>query len=204
MMPTLLRSASPGRTPWPSSRTSPASANTRPTSTRSVVVFPAPLGPSNPHTSPWATEKSRSSTASTGPNRLVSRETAMTGSLKLSASALDEVHHHVRQLLATVLLEEVPAAGDRRVRLAGGTGDRLLEDPIGSGGDRVGVAEGAQERLLEGAEHRPCLAVGLGRRVVGRRRHDHGELAGAFPVGGVRGPAAGRGDMLSRPIGAAP
>src|SRR5205823_7006691 len=135
---------------------SPASANTRPTSTRRVVVLPAPFGPRSPHTSPWSTEKSRSSTASTDPNRFVSPETAMTGSVT-SARALDEVDDDIGQFLAAILLEEVAAPGDRRVRLAGGAGDRLLEHAVGSGSDGIGVAEGAEERLLEGVEHRPRL-----------------------------------------------
>ena len=50
---------------------------------RSVVVFPAPLGPRNPVTVPSATSKLRSSTARTSPNRLVSDETVITmGSLR--------------------------------------------------------------------------------------------------------------------------
>src|SRR5205807_5509356 len=202
MIPTRFKSGSPGRTRWPSSRASPASANTKPTNTRSVVVLPAPLGPSRPHTSPWATEKSRLSTASTSPKRLVSPETEMTASVN-SACAFDEVDNDVGQLLAAVLLQEVAAAGDRGVWLVGGTRDRLLEHAVGPRGDRVGVAEGAQERLLEGVQHRPRLAVRLGRRVVGRRRHQHRELPGALLVGLVGERRVVGGDDLGRQVGLA-
>src|SRR5215472_7320107 len=56
----------------------PPSGVTRPSSARSVVVFPAPFRPRNPATVPAPTSKLRSSTASTGPNRLVSRCTSIT------------------------------------------------------------------------------------------------------------------------------
>ena len=48
----------------------PSSGLTRPSSIRSVVVFPAPFGPRNPTTSPASTVKLSRSTASTWPNRL--------------------------------------------------------------------------------------------------------------------------------------
>ena len=44
---------------------------TRPSSIRSVVVLPAPLGPRNPVTLPCSTSKLRLSTATTSPKRLV-------------------------------------------------------------------------------------------------------------------------------------
>src|SRR6266545_6870799 len=56
----------------------PAVGVTSPRSMRSVVVFPAPLGPRKPVTLPWSTPKDRSSTATTCPKRLPSPCTAMT------------------------------------------------------------------------------------------------------------------------------
>src|SRR5262250_1197652 len=56
----------------------PPSGVTRPSSARSVVVFPAPFRPRNPATVPAPTSKLSSSTASTGPNRLVSPCTSIT------------------------------------------------------------------------------------------------------------------------------
>jgi hypothetical protein len=52
----------------------PASGVTKPSSIRSVVVFPAPLGPRNPVIEPGSTVKLRSSTAFTAPKRLLNPE----------------------------------------------------------------------------------------------------------------------------------
>src|SRR6185437_9077339 len=57
---------------WPAMRTSPAVGGMIPASTRSVVVLPAPLGPTSPSTSPCCTLKLRSRTAATSPNALTS------------------------------------------------------------------------------------------------------------------------------------
>src|SRR3954447_13548141 len=51
----------------------PALGRTRPSSIRSVVVLPAPLGPRKPYTSPRRTVRSTASTAVRGPKVLVSR-----------------------------------------------------------------------------------------------------------------------------------
>ena len=48
---------------WPSSCTDPALGRKKPSSSRMVVVFPAPLGPKKPITSPSATRRLRSVTA---------------------------------------------------------------------------------------------------------------------------------------------
>ena len=55
----------------------PAVARTSPSSTRRVVVLPAPFGPRNPVTRPGSTVKLRSSTAVTCPNCLLSPEISM-------------------------------------------------------------------------------------------------------------------------------
>ena len=56
----------------------PAVGATSPSSIRSVVVFPAPLGPRSPTTRPGASCTVRSSTATTSPKRLVRPSKAMT------------------------------------------------------------------------------------------------------------------------------
>src|SRR5260221_2799579 len=64
--------------------TSPASGRSRPAIRRSVVVLPAPVGPSSTTNSPSAIESERSRTASTSPKRLltaVSARSATGGSL---------------------------------------------------------------------------------------------------------------------------
>src|SRR3954462_6712918 len=58
-------------------RARPRVGRTRPSSARSVVVFPEPLGPRKPTTRPGETEKLRSSTARTGPKSFVSESTEM-------------------------------------------------------------------------------------------------------------------------------
>src|SRR5690606_31231397 len=55
----------------------PLVARARPSTTRSVVVLPAPLGPRNPVTVPSRTEKLRSSIAVTAPKRLVRLSTSI-------------------------------------------------------------------------------------------------------------------------------
>src|SRR3954470_4720411 len=73
------RNDGPGR--WgscPSTETSPASRGRRPSRISTVVVFPAPFGPSRPKTWPLSTSKSRPRTASRGPYDLVRSRTEMT------------------------------------------------------------------------------------------------------------------------------
>src|SRR5690242_3459428 len=83
-----MRARSPSGAPFglkPSTRTSPASAARSPVQTSTVVVLPAPLGPSNASTDAAGRSRSRPSTAVTGPNRLTSPRTvtaaALTGSM---------------------------------------------------------------------------------------------------------------------------
>src|SRR3546814_2424129 len=66
------------------------------------------------------------------------------------SGAGDEVGDHASELLALVLLEEVPAALDRGVGLARGAGHGGDELALAALGDRVAVAEGAQERPKNG------------------------------------------------------
>ena len=62
--PSRDSTGAPGVTRWPKMRISPASGWISPISMRSVVVLPAPLGPSRPSTWPRSTRNDRSSTAS--------------------------------------------------------------------------------------------------------------------------------------------
>src|SRR3984957_2489585 len=58
-------------TPRPSIQIDPASGRSRPVMSRSVVVLPAPLGPSNTTNSPLSIANDKSRTASIGPKRLL-------------------------------------------------------------------------------------------------------------------------------------
>src|SRR5829696_6973406 len=62
----------------------PAVGVARPSSMRSVVLLPAPLGPRKPVIAPARAWKERSSTAVMGPKRLVTRSTQMGADCMLS------------------------------------------------------------------------------------------------------------------------
>src|SRR5207248_8083393 len=64
-------------------------------------------------------------------------------------TARDEIGDDARERLAAVLLQEVPAAGDGRVRLPVRARDRVLEQAVAAAGDRILVAEGGEERPVE-------------------------------------------------------
>jgi hypothetical protein len=63
----------------PSTLTSPASRLRYPSRISTIVVLPAPLGPSRPKTSPLSTLKSTPRTASTAPYALRSPLTVIAG-----------------------------------------------------------------------------------------------------------------------------
>src|SRR5581483_1129843 len=88
----------------------------------------------------------------------------------------EEVDDDPAEHLPPILLEEVPGARDRRVRLARRAGHRLLEEPVPPARDRVLVAERGEEGLPPPAEDLPGLPVRAGRRVVGPDRNEHREL----------------------------
>src|SRR6202008_4972732 len=93
-----------------------------------------------------------------------------------------------RELLALVLLEEVTAAGDRRVVLPFRAGGARAHRLVGAARDRVRIAERREERLLPPLEDLPRLPVGRRGRVVGRRGDENRELprAGLERVVGER------------------
>src|SRR5579859_127155 len=68
VMPRIRWESGPSRAPLMAA--APDDGTTRPASMRTVVVLPAPLGPSRPKISPSPTVKFRSRTASTAPKRL--------------------------------------------------------------------------------------------------------------------------------------
>ena len=82
------------------------------------------------------------------------------------------------QILPAVLLQEVPAADDRRVGLPLGAGDPLLEVAVRTLGDGVAVAEGTEEGPVEGGQTHPGGHVGVVGGVVGPGRHEQRELPG--------------------------
>src|SRR4051794_20849233 len=63
----------------PNTRTSPASGVVRPSRSLTVVVFPAPLGPSSAVTRPGARSRSSASRATCAPKRLVAPRRVATG-----------------------------------------------------------------------------------------------------------------------------
>ena len=71
-------------------------------------------------------------------------------------------------------------------------GDALLQVAVGPLGDGVAVAEGAQEGPVEGGQAHPGGDVGVVGRVVGTRRHQHGELPARRPCRTRRGTARRR------------
>src|SRR6516165_5107423 len=77
-MPTFRRQAPRSAYRLPQMLACPLSGRTRPSSIRSVVVLPAPLGPRKAVTTPDPTSKLSWSTAVTRPNRLVSWLTSIT------------------------------------------------------------------------------------------------------------------------------
>ncbi len=66
-------------------RTMPRVGSVSPSSISTVVVLPAPLGPSSPNTSPARIVRSSESTAVKSPYCLVSRRATMTASSGTSA-----------------------------------------------------------------------------------------------------------------------
>src|SRR5690625_2923907 len=78
--PTLVRTASGSRPmSCPSTRAVPASGTSRVASIRTMVVLPAPLGPSRPKTVPRSTVRSTPSTAVVSPKRLTRPSASIAG-----------------------------------------------------------------------------------------------------------------------------
>src|SRR5580658_7645170 len=96
----------------------PASGRTRPSSIRSVVVFPAPLEPRKPVTVPRSTSKLTASTASTWPNRLVRPRTSITAMISPFRSARRPGEPSCRPG-RSLAVPSVPGAASRVVRRVG-------------------------------------------------------------------------------------
>src|SRR6202023_63961 len=84
--------ASTGRshTSTPSTHTWPRSGRSRPVARRSVVVFPAPLGPTIPKKDPWATSRSTPATAGFGPNDFASPRARNAGHVVEGTSMMEQ------------------------------------------------------------------------------------------------------------------
>src|ERR1043166_6785540 len=83
---------------WPATRAVPDVGSMSPQSIRSVVVFPAPSGPTSPKISPVDTLKFRRSTAVSAPNFFVNSRVSIIGSITKRA-ALNCPDRPARQLL---------------------------------------------------------------------------------------------------------
>src|SRR5438128_787190 len=103
----------------------PASGVSRPATSRSSVVLPAPVGPSSTTSSPSGIARLTSFSASTSPKRLVTRSmtiSAMEGSFEEAAAqgaAGDGVEHHDAIVLEgeAQLLADVRPGRGRDARL---------------------------------------------------------------------------------------
>jgi hypothetical protein len=88
----------------------PASGRISPSSIRSVVVFPAPLGPRNPVIRPRATVNDTSCTAGRWPNFLRSPATWMAGAEVPVGPAAASVGRAAGPLPRVFLVSSMPAA----------------------------------------------------------------------------------------------
>src|SRR5690625_4494009 len=85
--PTLVRTASGSRRmSCPSTRAVPASGTSRVASIRTIVVLPAPLGPSRPKTVPRSTVRSTPSTAVVSPNLLTRPSASIAGAFSMAVT----------------------------------------------------------------------------------------------------------------------
>ena len=103
-----------------------------------------------------------------------------------------ELHDYPGQLLALVLLEEVPSAGNRRVGLVFCAWNLRLKQPLCAAGDGIGIAEGREERLRPLAQSLPGAPVGLRGGVVRRSRDEKGGTGERPPCTSRRGRARRR------------
>ena len=112
------RTASASRaTSWPSTRADPASGASRVARIRTVVVLPAPFGPSSPYTVPGGTARSRPSSARPVRNRLARAITSIAsgsgrpalGSVKLIVLSLSILFSYnvVKAKLALTVLSSL-------------------------------------------------------------------------------------------------
>src|SRR5205809_1597350 len=122
----------------PRTRTSPRSGSRRPSRTSTVVVLPAPLGPSRPKIVPAWTSKLTPSTARVSPYALCSPATRMTGSAAAAVGLLTWPMVPCRLLRSEPLAEVgrhggvvaellVQALGVRTVMAGGDLGERRAD-----------------------------------------------------------------------------
>src|SRR5260370_38183536 len=82
-------------------------------------------------------------------------------------------------LLALLLLQEVPGIVDRRLGLRTRGGDQPTKEGVAAARDWIAVREEDERRFVPGGEPRARLAQLGGAGLVGLRRHQRGERPGA-------------------------
>src|SRR4051812_27944825 len=166
-IPSRTRSAMPS--PFqrsPSTSTSPESGSRRPSKISTVVVLPAPFGPSMPKHSPRRTSRSRPATATVSPYRLTRLRHRSAG-VEESAGATDAVYQRPPASLPPSDTLRGALGRAQRSRPWGG---RLLREPKGTHDEH--------EVEAAGGGHRSELG-GPGRRAdPGRDRRQDPDRAG--------------------------
>src|SRR5947199_4820704 len=103
----------------PRTRASPDVGRNTPASMRSIVVFPAPSGPTRPNSSPDSTSNVTPSTAVTRPKRRVSVSTAIAGAAERAVTGAPlrrlglegEVHGHARLEIGRAVADDTHLHG---------------------------------------------------------------------------------------------
>src|SRR6187401_851387 len=111
----------------PSTSTSPASGIRRPSKISTVVVLPAPFGPSMPKHSPARTSRSRPATAATSPYRLV-RPLQRNADATIPRSIAAEKRDDIRDVLRRE--PQLRPAHHQRLRHAAPGGDPVGRDDL--------------------------------------------------------------------------
>src|ERR1700730_800323 len=131
----------------PPMNTSPRSGRSRPATSRSVVVLPAPVGPNRTTNSPSAIDSVRSQTASSAPNRL------LTSLRATSATDPSVIKRRPHSLAASGIKQREPVAPEREAHCLAephrntGRQPRLHLAVCGSDGDNL------RRPQILGAEH---------------------------------------------------
>lgn len=78
----------------------------------------------------------------------------------------DEIDDHFGQILATVLLQKVPAALDGGMGLTLSPRDLGLKNLFTATGDRIAITKGGQEGFFELGEDFPGVPIGFGSWII--------------------------------------
>src|SRR5262245_43318311 len=114
---------------------------------RSVVVLPAPFGPTSPSTSPGLTANDSSRTAANVPKILVSPVTSITFESPVRPVASESLRGRRRELAATLSGVVVPAPARTNFSLA--PADRFASGVDGVAGRQLEPNAGAALRVIE-------------------------------------------------------